>query len=46
MAAKFQLVSEYAPAGDQPKAIEQILGGFAGASRCACSWRVLQPGSV
>src|SRR5262245_31514586 len=28
MAAKFQLTSEYAPAGDQPKAIEQILGGF------------------
>ena len=29
MAAKFQLESPYAPAGDQPKAIEQILAGFA-----------------
>ena len=29
MAAKFDLVSEYGPAGDQPKAIEQILGNFA-----------------
>jgi excinuclease ABC subunit B len=29
MAAKFDLVSEYAPAGDQPKAIEQILASFA-----------------
>src|SRR5258708_7966979 len=28
MAAKFQLVSDYQPAGDQPKAIEQILEGF------------------
>lgn len=28
MAAKFQLVSEYAPAGDQPKAIEQLMAGF------------------
>jgi len=28
MAAKFQLVSEYAPAGDQPKAIEQLVEGF------------------
>ncbi|MBN9518223.1 excinuclease ABC subunit UvrB [bacterium] len=28
MAAKFQLVSDYPPAGDQPKAIEQIVGGF------------------
>ena len=30
MAAKFQITSEYAPAGDQPKAIEQITQGFAG----------------
>jgi excinuclease ABC subunit B len=30
MAAKFQLTSEYAPAGDQPKAIEQLTRGFAG----------------
>ena len=29
MAAKFQLVSQYAPAGDQPKAIEQLVDGFA-----------------
>src|SRR3954464_15743440 len=33
MAAKFQLASEYSPAGDQPKAIEQILGGFAGGKK-------------
>src|SRR6266487_1965454 len=29
MAAKFQLASEYEPAGDQPKAIEQLAEGFA-----------------
>src|SRR5262249_43875712 len=28
MAAKFQLESPYAPAGDQPKAIEQLVNGF------------------
>jgi excinuclease ABC subunit B len=28
MAAAFQLESEYAPAGDQPKAIEQLVAGF------------------
>lgn len=28
MPAKFQLVSEYEPAGDQPKAIEQLVAGF------------------
>ena len=28
MSAKFQLVSDYQPAGDQPKAIEQLLAGF------------------
>ena len=28
MAATFHLESEYAPAGDQPKAIEQLLAGF------------------
>lgn len=28
MAAKFQLKSEYTPAGDQPKAIEQLVAGF------------------
>lgn len=28
MAAKFQLVSDYQPAGDQPKAIEQIVDGY------------------
>jgi excinuclease ABC subunit B len=26
--AKFQLASEYSPAGDQPRAIEQLLAGF------------------
>jgi excinuclease ABC subunit B len=31
MAIKFDLVSEYAPAGDQPKAIREILDGFAAA---------------
>ena len=30
MAATFQLNSEYTPAGDQPKAIEQIVNGFKG----------------
>jgi excinuclease ABC subunit B len=30
MAARFQLESEYTPAGDQPQAIEQIMGGFNG----------------
>ena len=30
MAATFQLVSDYAPAGDQPKAIEQLVAGFKG----------------
>ena len=29
MAAKFQITSDYAPAGDQPKAIEQLAQGFA-----------------
>jgi excinuclease ABC subunit B len=29
MAAKFQITSEYAPAGDQPKAIEALTKGFA-----------------
>jgi excinuclease ABC subunit B len=28
MAAKFQLVSEFSPAGDQPKAIESLVGGY------------------
>lgn len=28
MSAKFQIVSEYQPAGDQPKAIAQIMDGF------------------
>ncbi len=28
MAARFQLVSEYSPAGDQPAAIAQIMAGF------------------
>jgi excinuclease ABC subunit B len=28
MAAKFQLASEYKPAGDQPKAIDQLVTGF------------------
>src|SRR6266545_4892307 len=30
MPAAFRLESEYAPAGDQPKAIEQLLAGFNG----------------
>ena len=30
MAAKFQLESPYSPAGDQPKAIEQLVAGFKG----------------
>ncbi|MBM3983714.1 MAG: excinuclease ABC subunit UvrB [Planctomycetes bacterium] len=30
MAAKFQLTADYAPAGDQPKAIEQLMAGFDG----------------
>ncbi len=29
MTARFQLGGEYAPAGDQPKAIEQLMAGFA-----------------
>ncbi|AWM40682.1 UvrABC system protein B [Gemmata obscuriglobus] len=29
MAARFQITSDYAPAGDQPKAIEQLTQGFA-----------------
>jgi excinuclease ABC subunit B len=33
MAAKFQLVSEYPPAGDQPKAIEQLTTGFTGSKK-------------
>jgi excinuclease ABC subunit B len=28
MAARFELVSKFAPAGDQPRAIEQILAGY------------------
>jgi excinuclease ABC subunit B len=28
MAAKFELVSEYQPAGDQPKAIEQLIEAY------------------
>src|SRR5438132_7985805 len=28
MSAPFQLVSPFSPAGDQPRAIEQLLGGF------------------
>jgi excinuclease ABC subunit B len=30
MAANFQLASPYLPAGDQPKAIDQLVGGFKG----------------
>src|SRR5262249_41327395 len=33
MAAKFELLSEYAPAGDQPKAIEQLVAGFDGGKK-------------
>ena len=33
MPAQFQVVSEYAPAGDQPKAIEQLVEGFRGGKK-------------
>ncbi|MBA4189158.1 MAG: excinuclease ABC subunit B [Planctomycetaceae bacterium] len=33
MAAKFQLATHYTPAGDQPKAIEQLTAGFAGGKK-------------
>src|SRR5262245_38038443 len=33
MAAKFQLVSDYPPAGDQPQAIEQLTDGFAASKK-------------
>ena len=33
MAAKFQLISEYSPAGDQPKAIAQLADGYANGKR-------------
>jgi hypothetical protein len=42
MAAKFQLESPDAPAGDQPKAIEQILGGFAGGQSMPASEHLTQ----
>ena len=28
MSQRFELVSDYSPAGDQPKAIEQLVQGF------------------
>ena len=40
MAAKFQLTADYAPAGDQPKAIEQLTKGFADGKKI----QVLDPG--
>src|SRR5438270_446998 len=36
MAAKFQLVSEYQPAGDQPQAIEKLVAGFTGGQTRQC----------
>jgi len=36
MTKRFQLVSEYAPAGDQPKAIEKIVEGFRSGKRYEC----------
>ncbi|MCS6851381.1 MAG: excinuclease ABC subunit UvrB [Gemmataceae bacterium] len=34
MAAKFELVSPFAPAGDQPRAIEQLVAGFRAGRPC------------
>ncbi len=34
--AEFKLVSEFEPRGDQPKAIEQLVAGFAGGRRYQC----------
>src|SRR5438270_4400533 len=36
MAAKFQLVSEYQPAGVQPQAIEKLVAGFTGGQTRQC----------
>jgi excinuclease ABC subunit B len=36
MAAKFQLVSEFQPAGDQPKAIRELVDGFRSGKRFQC----------
>jgi excinuclease ABC subunit B len=36
MAAKFQIVSEYQPAGDQPKAIRELVDGFRSGKRFQC----------
>src|SRR5436190_22384777 len=33
MAAEFHLTAQYAPAGDQPKAIEQVVKGFEGGKK-------------
>ena len=31
---RFELVSEYAPTGDQPQAIEQLVKGFKEGNQC------------
>src|SRR6516162_4121249 len=36
MAANFEIVSEYQPAGDQPQAIEKLVGGFNGGQTRQC----------
>src|SRR5262245_2283668 len=36
MAAEFQLISPYQPAGDQPKAIAQLLEGYQQGKRFQC----------
>jgi excinuclease ABC subunit B len=36
MAARFQLISEFEPAGDQPKAIGELVEGFASGKRFQC----------
>ncbi|HKB05980.1 MAG TPA: excinuclease ABC subunit UvrB [Gemmataceae bacterium] len=36
MAAKFQLISEFEPAGDQPKAIQELVEGYQSGKRFQC----------
>ena len=38
MAATFQLVSKFQPAGDQPQAIEKLIKGFAGNNEQLSAW--------
>ena len=36
----FELISEYAPTGDQPQAIDQLVKGFQEGNQCqTTSWR-------